>query len=94
MEIAVFGDERRDFFERSNCSSTYEDQVASDPQPRIEFRDFDGVIESWATRHQSGAGKNSITMGLDNPFIYSAGEAKVVGVEDQLFHQRTAAILW
>jgi hypothetical protein len=47
------------------------------------------VIEGWATRHESSAGKNSLSMRSDNSFIYSAGEAEVVGVEDQSFHLRT-----
>ena len=82
VEIAVFGDQRWDFFQRSSRSSTDEYQVAADSEARIRFCEFDGVIEGWATRHQGGAGKNSIAMGSDNAFIYPAGEAEVVGVED------------
>jgi hypothetical protein len=93
MEIPVFGDKRWNFFEGSNRFSTDEDQMAPDSEARIEFRELDGVVEGVTAGHQSGAGKNSIAMGLDNAFIYPAGEAEVVGVEDQLFHQRTAAIL-
>ncbi len=92
MEIAVFGDERRNFFEGSNRSSTYEDQVAADSQARIEFGEFDGVIEGRATGHQSGAGEDSFAMGTDNAFIYSAGEAEVVGIEDELLHLRAGCL--
>jgi len=88
MEIAVFGDERWDFFEGSNRSSTDKDQVATDSHARIQFCKFDGVIEGRATRHQSGAGKNSFAMGTDNAFIYSTSEAEVVGIEDELLHLR------
>jgi hypothetical protein len=88
MELAVFGDERWDFIEGSNRSSTHEDQVAADSHPRIQFCKFDGVIEGRATSHQSGAGKNSFAMGTDNAFIYSTGEAEVVGIEDELLHLR------
>jgi hypothetical protein len=88
MEIAVFGDKRWDFFEGSNRSSTYEDQVAANSESRIQFCEFHRVIEGRATRHQSSARKNSVAMGLDNSFIYSAGEAEVVGVEDELLHLR------
>jgi hypothetical protein len=86
MEIAVFGDKRWDFFERSNRSSSYEDQVAANSESRIEFREFHRVIEGRATRHHSRARKNSIAMGMDNSFIYSSGEAEVVGVEDEPLH--------
>jgi hypothetical protein len=81
-EAAVFGGERRNFFERSNCFSTYENQVAANSKARIEFRKFDGVIEGGAAGHQGGAGEDSFAMGSDNSFIYSAGEAEVVGVKD------------
>jgi hypothetical protein len=92
MEIAAFGDERWDFFEGSNRSSPHEDQVAANSQARIQFCKFDGVVEGRAARHQSGAGKNSFAMGTDNAFIYSTGEAEVVGVEDELLHLREGCL--
>ena len=66
--------------------------MAADSQARIQFCEFDGVIEGRGRRHQSGAGKNSIAMGSDNSFIYSAGEAEVVGVEDELLHLRAGCL--
>ena len=88
MEIAVFGDEGWDFFELSNRFSTYENQVAADSQAWISFCEFDSVIEGWATGHQGGTREDSFAMGSDNSFVYSAGEAEVVGVEDELLHLR------
>jgi hypothetical protein len=88
VEIAVFGDKRWDFFERSDCFSTYENQVAADSQARIEFHKFDSMIEGRAASHHGGAGEDSFAMCSDNSFIYSAGEAEVVGVEDELLHLR------
>jgi len=50
------------------------------------------VIEGRAARHQGRASKYSLAMCSDNSFIYSACEAEVVGVEDQLFHLRAACL--
>jgi len=92
MEVAVFGDEEWDFFERSGRPSAYEDEVAADSKTRIQLREFDGVLEGWTTGHQGGASENSVAMGSDNSFIYSASEAEVVGVEDELLHLRAGCL--
>jgi hypothetical protein len=47
--------------------------VAADSQARIQFRDFDGVIEGGAAGHQGCAGEDAFAMGSDDSFIYSAG---------------------
>src|ERR1700719_571986 len=91
-EAAIFGGERWDLFDRSNGSSTDEYQVTANSESRILFCKLNRVIEGMAARHQGRAGKNSLAMCSDNSLIYSACEAEVVGVEDQLFHLRAACL--
>ena len=78
----------------ATASSTDEHQVAADAEARILFREFDGVIEGGAARHQGGAGEDSFAMSADDSFIYSSREAEIVGVEDQLFHLATEMAPW
>jgi hypothetical protein len=81
-KMTVFGCERRDVFDRSDGSSSDEHQVTANSESRILLRKIDSLVEGSSTRHQSGAGENSLAMCSDNSFVYSTGETEVICVED------------
>ena len=70
-----------------NGLSIDEYDVAADAQGRVGNGELNGFIGGGCARHKGGAGQHSVAMQFDDCLIDAVGEAEVVGVDDDAFHQ-------
>ena len=61
--------------------------MAADAQGWIGQGELNGIIGRGCLRHEGGAGQHSMAMQFDDCLIDAVGEAEVVGVDDDAFHQ-------
>jgi hypothetical protein len=78
--------ERRNFLARRNRCPANQYEMTSHSKFRIRPRPLDRPIERQAIRHQRRTRQNSISMSANDSLVYAVCQAKVVRIENQLFH--------
>ena len=74
-------------FDWRDWTSIDEYDVAADAQGRVGNGELNGFIGGGCARHKGGAGQHSVAMQFDDCLVDAAGEAEVVGIDDEAFHQ-------
>ena len=85
-QSAIGSREGWNLLRRRDGYSARQHQVASDSQFWIGFGAPDRIVEGRSVGHQRRARQYSFAVGADDPFIDSARQPEIVGVENYLLH--------